>query len=81
MPREVTAMQQTPETMLAAAAATLERAKRAIDAEIRAYPRPISGCDAQFNHLLAQRQVAHDALLALRAEPVMQTSRHPDPAI
>jgi hypothetical protein len=76
---EVHAMQQTPETMLAAAAATLERAKQTIDAEIRAYPRPISGCDAQFNHLLAQRQMAHDALIALRVAPVIPTSRNPDP--
>lgn len=32
-----------------------EEARRLIDAEIRAYPPPIPACDAQFNHLMAQR--------------------------
>ncbi|MEM7668799.1 MAG: hypothetical protein AAF317_06550 [Pseudomonadota bacterium] len=27
----------------------------AVKAEIHAYPRPIAGCDAQFNHLLDRR--------------------------
>lgn len=27
----------------------------AIKAEIHSYPRPIAGCDAQFNHLLERR--------------------------
>jgi hypothetical protein len=29
--------------------------KAALDAEIAAYPRPIAGCDAQFNALLEER--------------------------
>lgn len=28
-----------------------------IKAEIRGYPGPIAGCDAQFNHLLEQRRL------------------------
>ena len=28
-----------------------------VAAEIRAYPAPIPGCDAQFNHLLEQRRL------------------------
>jgi len=34
---------------------TLREDLRRITAEIRDYPRPIAGCDAQFNHLLEQR--------------------------
>lgn len=33
----------------------LEQARSQIDEEIRAYPAPIPACDAQFNHLMAQR--------------------------
>ena len=69
----------TPDHLLDAATRTLHAAKAAVEAEIRAYPRPISGCDAQFNHLLAQRQMVHDALRALETVPLVPTSRHPDP--
>ncbi|MGF1447452.1 MAG: hypothetical protein ACFBRM_14815 [Pikeienuella sp.] len=33
-----------------------------VKAEIHAYPRPIAGCDAQFNHLLARRSELLSAL-------------------
>jgi hypothetical protein len=33
----------------------LEKAKKAILEEIRNYPRPIAGCDQQFNYLLEER--------------------------
>ncbi len=33
----------------------LERRKRALFAEIRGYPQPIAGCDAQYQHLADQR--------------------------
>ncbi len=33
----------------------LENLKKPIDAEIRNYPSPIAGCDAQFNHLIERR--------------------------
>jgi hypothetical protein len=35
--------------------AALRQALARIDAEIRAYPTPIPRCDAQFNHLLEER--------------------------
>ncbi|MBY8974584.1 hypothetical protein KHP62_02120 [Rhodobacteraceae bacterium NNCM2] len=35
----------------------------AIKAEIHAYPRPIAGCDAQFNHLLERRDILLKAVL------------------
>ena len=33
----------------------IKAALEKIKAEIAAYPAPIAGCDAQFNHLLAER--------------------------
>jgi len=55
----------------------LEAARRAVAAEIAAYPAPISGCDAQFNHLLAQRQRIANAIAALETEVTIPTSRNP----
>lgn len=39
--------------------------KQPVDAEIRAYPPPIPGCDAQFNHLLDERAGLSRALVGL----------------
>jgi hypothetical protein len=44
----------------------LEAEKRRIADEIRAYPTPIPACDAQFNHLLAQRARLSQELIRLR---------------
>ena len=33
----------------------LQAQRAALNEEIAAYPAPVTGCDAQFNHLLAQR--------------------------
>lgn len=39
----------------------LLRLKTPIDRQIREYPTPIAGCDAQFNYLLDERRrLAHD---------------------
>jgi len=54
-------------------------ARRQPDSEIAAYPAPISGCDAQFNHLLAERRRLARALSALRAEVFIPTPRTPMP--
>jgi hypothetical protein len=45
----------------------LEAEKNAVAAEIQAYPRPIAGCDAQFNHLLERRRLLWDELSRLGA--------------
>ena len=37
--------------------ADMEARRRALAAEISAYPGPITGCDAQFNHLTEQRRL------------------------
>jgi hypothetical protein len=49
---------------------SLEAARRKVEAEITTYPRPIAGCDAQFNHLLAIRERVAMALRALRDDQV-----------
>ena len=46
--------------------------KAALDAEIAAYPRPIAGCDAQFNALLEER-----ARLARELEAAHSTTATP----
>ena len=72
-------MTQTPDALMRSAETMLQAARDAVEAEIRRYPRPISGCDAQFNHLLAQRQMVRRALSALETTPLIPTSRNPAP--
>lgn len=45
----------------------LQNEKALLVEEIRAYPRPIAGCDAQFNYLLERRDAIERALIALRS--------------
>ena len=68
-------------------AVMLERERDRILSEIRSYPPPIPACDAQFNHLLAQRQSISDELKQLhvvRTDSVeaicefVRSSRHLD---
>ena len=60
---------------ISAAVRELEVAKSTLIDEIRHYPTPISGCDAQFNHLLAQRTQVDNALSALRQPVFVATPR------
>jgi chorismate mutase len=46
----------------------LRAQKDRIDAEISAYPRPITACDAQFNALLAERARLAEALEREKAQ-------------
>jgi hypothetical protein len=59
------------------AKAELQVARQKIAAEISEYPTPVAGCDAQFNHLLAQRHKVNAALEALAADPHVPTPRRP----
>ncbi|MEM1047516.1 MAG: hypothetical protein AAGL24_15260 [Pseudomonadota bacterium] len=70
-------MSETSAQSLQAAKQSLVRARLAIESEIHNYPRPISGCDAQFNHLLADRKRTANALAALEEDLVIPTSRAP----
>ena len=68
-------LDQTSPTDLARAA--LRQAQADLIAEIRSYPVPISGCDAQYNHLLAERRMVHAALQALDEDVHIPTPRVP----
>jgi hypothetical protein len=45
----------------------LQNEKALIVEQIRSYPRPVAGCDAQFNYLLERRDAIERALIALRS--------------
>lgn len=55
----------------------LIQARAELDQEISGYPTPISGCDAQYNHLLAERRRVHAALRALQQDVHIPTPRMP----
>lgn len=63
----------------AKAAQSLRRARDLIQDELRAYPTPVSGCDAQYNHLIARRNAVTAALDALQSLPFVATPRSPSP--
>lgn len=60
---------------LSDAISALQDARTQIAAEMRDYPTPISGCDAQFNHLLGERQRIAAALDALNQPVFVATPR------
>lgn len=66
-------------TAMSDAVLSLQQAKSLIVAEMRDYPTPISGCDAQFNHLLGERQRITAALDALAQPVFVATPRHLTP--
>jgi hypothetical protein len=65
------------EGCLVLARAELGQAMALIKNDIRNYPTPISGCDAQFNHLLSERQRINAALHALEQPYFVPTPRTP----
>ncbi|MGR3513649.1 MAG: hypothetical protein ACU0GG_12875 [Paracoccaceae bacterium] len=69
----------THEDCLAVAQAELRTAQRLLTEELRAYPTPVSGCDAQYNHLIGMRASVTDALDALAAPRFVATPRTPTP--
>ena len=72
-------MQRGYHLLVAQAEHSLEKARRVVAEEIASYPTPISGCDAQFNHLLADRSRIGASLVALRQEVFVPTPRQPAP--
>ena len=60
-----------------AAKTELAEARKLIQAQISNYPTPISGCDAQFNHLLAERQKVLSAINSLEEVVFVPTPRSP----
>lgn len=67
------------EDCLTVARTELREAERLIADELRAYPTPVSGCDAQYNYLLGQRGSIRDALLALSGPRFVSTPRLQSP--
>jgi hypothetical protein len=65
------------EDIIGSARQALDAARRRVRDEIASYPVPISGCDAQFNHLLAIRQRLANAAASLDREIRIPTSREP----
>ena len=74
-------MKQQYQTALSSGIAALQAAQNLIQAEIAAYPTPISGCDAQFNHLLSDRARVSKALHVMQHPPFIPTSRQLEPDI
>lgn len=58
----------------------LEAARRSIQTELRSYPTPVSGCDAQYNFLIGQRGAISAALDALNTPYFVATPRMLEPS-
>lgn len=65
---------------VARATELLQSALKRVADEIHRYPTPISGCDAQFNHLLAERTRIESALRALDNDVFIPTPRRLNPS-
>ncbi|MEM9433052.1 MAG: hypothetical protein AAGA12_03960 [Pseudomonadota bacterium] len=72
-------MTDSYEYCVIAARSELARARQLIQEEISSYPAPIAGCDAQFNHLLAERQKVLAAIRSLDDFVFVPTPRSPTP--
>ncbi len=69
----------TYQECLATATERLEAARQLIETEIRSYPAPVAGCDAQFNHLVGMRGSISEALAALERPRFVATPRTLEP--
>ncbi|WP_417208951.1 hypothetical protein [Antarctobacter sp.] len=62
-------------TEIEQAAALLRTAIDILTDDLATYPGPVSGCDAQYTHLLATRTRVRKALTALDADVFIATPR------
>lgn len=67
------------EDCLTVARAEMQMARNLLQEEIRNYPTPISGCDAQYNHLIGVRSSVAEALRVLEAPRFVATPRALEP--
>ncbi len=67
------------EDPLSLARGSVKAALDALTAEIRAYPTPVSGCDAQYNYLIGQRNSVAEALRVLDEPHFVATPRTSEP--
>ncbi len=66
------------EDCIVVARSELTIARQLLNDDISRYPTPISGCDAQFNYLLAEREKVGAALRKLDELVFVPTPRTPD---
>ena len=69
----------TYQDCLSAGVEELRTAQNLIRNELQKYPTPVSGCDAQYNHLIGLRNAVGEALEALNTLPFVATPRTPSP--
>lgn len=72
---------ETFEDCILVARAELAAARQYLQDEISNYPSPISGCDAQFNHMLGERQKVLAAIRSLDECVFVPTPRAPSPEV
>ena len=70
----------TSDDCVTVAKAELHAARHLIQNELREYPTPVSGCDAQYNYLIGLRGAVLDALHALEGPRFVATPRTPTPS-
>ena len=69
------------DSRLERAVSELLAARADVTNELKDYPGPVSGCDAQFNHLISVRNAIGNALVALESPPFVATPRTPSPEV
>jgi len=69
----------TIQDCLTVARSELLVAKKLVQNEIKSYPTPISGCDAQYNYLIGLRSSISDAIEAIETPRFVATPRTPSP--
>lgn len=77
MERDASGKTPSVDGLIRSARARLIRAQKLLNEEIAAYPTPIAGCDAQFNHLLAERRRLRTVLRVMDEETDAESSRNP----
>ncbi|MCY4300203.1 MAG: hypothetical protein OXC68_00505 [Aestuariivita sp.] len=65
----------TIDSKISSALQNLRKANDLLTHELRTYPTPISGCDAQYNYLIGRRSAVSDAIRLLEEERFVATPR------
>ncbi len=66
-------------SQIKAAQKALQNASQLLSDELRAYPTPVSGCDAQYNFMIGERNRVRAALDKLEQPVFVATPRTPSP--
>ncbi len=66
-------------SQILAAQKALQNASQLLSDELRAYPTPVSGCDAQYNFMIGERNRVRAALDQLEQPVFVATPRTPGP--